>query len=115
MKKGFLGLALLAVTLPVAAEVNYLESEIRFVLPPGAKTIQQAASYFLEPHQYRLLSSDPVAVSIMSRPIPASAPTGGLMTIEEALLGLVEPTEAVVIDTDHRLVTFNKLERELKR
>lgn len=114
MNKGII-LAALLFSSVVQAEVNYLESQVRFYLPSDIKTIREAAVYFLSTHQYRLIEKDPIARAIAQRPIPAGMPMGKIMTIEEALLGITSEDEAVIIDTKNRLVTFNKLGKELSQ
>lgn len=114
MKKGIL-FALLALSFGVQADVNYLESQVRTTLPSEVKTIRQAATYFLKPHSYRLIEKNQDARLIGNRPVPVSFASGQVVTVEEALLGLSNASEAVVIDIENRLVMFNKLERELTR
>lgn len=114
MKKGIC-IALMALSFSANAEVNYLESQVRTTLPADVKTIRQAAHYFLKPHSYRLVERNQDSRLIGGRPVPVSFAAGQVVTIEEALLGLADASEAVVVDIDNRLVMFNKLEKELMR
>ena len=114
MKKIFL-LSVILCNSVAHAEVNYLESQIRFQLPGEIKTVRQATLFFLASHQYKFIERDQIARSIASRRLPSGLVTGGIMTIEDALLRITSEDDAVVIDTKNRMVTFNKLEKELTR
>ena len=91
-----------------------LKAQVRFELPPNAKTVAQAASWLLEPHGYRLVLSGATAPreasAIALQPLPAGLPKGRVMTIEEALLAITESDQAVVIDNDNQLVSFELIQ-----
>lgn len=97
------------------AEVKHLKSQMRFILPAEVTTVGEAAQFFLDTHQYRLLEKSDEARRIANKSLPAGLPYEGLMTIEEALLELTSDDDAILIDTRNRLVTFNSLEKELSK
>ncbi len=86
-----------------------LKAQVRFMLPPHVNTVAQAAAWLLEPHGYRLLLTDNApreASAIALQSLPAGLPKGRVMSIEDALLAITTSDQAVVIDNEHQLVSF---------
>ncbi|MEM7083748.1 MAG: hypothetical protein AAF465_13540 [Pseudomonadota bacterium] len=86
-----------------------LKAQVRFELPSHITTVAQAADWFLEPHGYRLAlggNAPREASAIALQSLPAALPNGRVMTIEDALLAITLDDQAVVIDNEHKLVSF---------
>lgn len=86
-----------------------LKAQVRFELPSHITTVAQAADWFLEPHGYRLALGGHApreASAIALQPLPAALPNGRVMSIEDALLAITLEDQAVVIDTQNKLVSF---------
>ncbi len=106
----FLSLALTCLFTSTAfAASTGLKAQVRFDLPRNVKTVSQAAMWFLEPHGYRLALGGVApqeAIAIALQPLPNTLPNGRVMTIEAALLAITQNNQAVVIDNNHKLVSF---------
>lgn len=97
------------------AEGFGLKSHVRFEIPDNVKTVQDAARYFIEPHQYSLLFSNKLAPE--SRQIAAQAlepplPFGAILTVEEALLAVIGKKQRLVVDNSNNLIAFEWIEED---
>lgn len=90
---------------------NPLKVQARFVLPQDIKTVEQAARYFIEPYGYAVQyrgSSPSEARLIGQTALGPGLPKGKIMSVETALLKLLDDDEMLIIDNDNRLISFGK-------
>ena len=83
----------------------------RTVYPEDAKTVGDAARYLLEPTGYRLVTNYPApndAVSLAGERIPPIAKIHRTMPIIDALQLLIGTDHWIVIDRNHRLISFSE-------
>jgi len=112
--KSVLFLFILAVSAQVNAIENPLRLEVRFDLPEGVSSVDQAAQYFIEAHGYQVQyapSAPAEAVNIGSSELPNYLPSGKLLTIEKALLELLQNDEVLIVDTKNKLISFGSAEQ----
>jgi len=87
-----------------------LEMLTRTRIPPSAHTVEQAASYLLEPAGYRLVLScagcPAEAAEIGRKPISPLALKPQLTTIKRALVLVAGSDAHLVVDDNARLVSF---------
>ena len=106
-------LILLSLASYVAADyANPFRVRVRASYPQGMKTVGQAANHLLETIDYRVIVGAPApleAREISRMGIGPLARTGAIMPLEDALLLLVGDQNRVVVDHEHRLVTFEKI------
>lgn len=107
-------LLVLCATNAVAVDQS-LKSQVRVILPAGTNTVAAAANYFISPHEYRLAYSGAAPIearSISRQPIPATVRLGSIMSVEQALLSLLQEDQVLIIDTEAKLVSFGRLANE---
>jgi len=95
-------------------EIDLLSVSVRTVWPSDIKTIGQATEYILETIGYKLVVSYPApsdALNIANKPIPAIAKNHRTMPIIDSIQLLIGLNNYVIVDHDHRLVSFSKKER----
>ncbi|MDG6381888.1 hypothetical protein QCD83_23960 [Pseudomonas savastanoi pv. phaseolicola] len=83
----------------------------RTVYPEDAQTVGDAARYLLEPSGYTLVTSYPApsdAITIVNSRIPPIAKIHRTMPIIDALQLLIGNDNWIVIDRNHKLVSFSE-------
>lgn len=103
--------ALCLVSVVVRAEIDPLNVYMRTAYPPEAKTVSDAAEFLLEPTGYELKLDAPAprdAQELASQPITPIARLHRTMTIIDALLVLVGTEHYLVIDREHKLISFTR-------
>lgn len=113
-----LGLLLFVLSSQANAK-NPLKRQVRFVLPNGVDTVAEATHYFIEPHGFKLYfgeNAPRLSKRIASSRLQRSLPTGRVMTIENAILSLLPENQALIVDLENKLVSFNytRLEQGVK-
>lgn len=93
--------------------VQPLERLTRTRIPPSVRTVEQAASWLLEPSGYRLLlvcSGCPVeAAEIGRKPVSPLGLKPQLTTIKRALILVAGSDVRLLVDDQSRLVSFGYL------
>ncbi len=72
-------------------------------------TVAAAADYILEPIGYKVVvpaASKAATLDILQRPLSPLAKDAGMVTIQQGLLLLIGPDSRLVIDREHKRVTF---------
>ena len=103
---------LISITAPAFAYDNPFRIRVRASYPLGMRTVEQGANYLLDTIDYRLILHPPApaeARRIAGMSIGPLARTGGIVPLEEALLLLVGENNQVVVDHEHKLVTFEQI------
>lgn len=92
------------------ASVQPLERLTRTRLPPSARTVEQAASWLLEPSGYRLLlvcaGCPAEAAEIGRKPVSPLGLKPQLTTIKRALVLVAGSDVRLLVDDQSRLVSF---------
>jgi hypothetical protein len=86
-----------------------LRLKVVMKFPPNVKTIQQATQYLLETANYKLaLSPDhpEETRAVLSRPLLPQDRDGSLKAIEDALLQISGDDTVLVIDREHKMLSF---------
>ncbi len=99
---------LISLSTTVGASLG-LKAQVRFELPSHITTIGAAADWFLEPHGYELLLSGTAPIearAIAVQSLPPTLPHGRVMSVEDALLAITTSSQAVIVDVNNRLVSF---------
>jgi len=112
--KTFFLLFILAVSGQASAIENPLKLQVRFNLPEGINSVHQAAQYFIEAHGYQIqyaLSAPTEAIMIARAKLPNYLPSGKLLTIEKALLELLQDDQLLIVDTTNKLISFGSVEQ----
>lgn len=83
----------------------------RTVYPEDAKTVGDAARYLLEPSGYTLVTAYPApndAIQLANSRIPPIAKVHRTMPIIDALQLLIGNDHWIVIDRNHKLISFSE-------
>ena len=83
----------------------------RTVYPEDVKTVGDAAQYLLEPTGYKLVTAYPApsdAISLVNDRVPPIAKVHRTMPIIDALQILIGNDHWIVIDRNHRLISFSE-------
>lgn len=94
--------------------ISSLELGVRTEYPANINTVGQAVMYVLAVTDYKLAIGYPAstsAASIAIRPIPPEAIQNTVMPVYKALLLLIGKHSRLVVDTEHKLITFEKISR----
>jgi hypothetical protein len=97
------------------AENQELKSQVRFIVPSGTNTVAEAAEYFIKPHKYTITytgAAPAEARDIANQPIPEVIRRGSIMSIEQAILSMLHEDQALIIDTDAKLISFGLVAKE---
>ncbi len=92
--------------------VNELELGVRTTYPPNITTVGQAIMYILAATDYKVAIGYPASTSaaiIAMKPIPPEAEQNNVLPIYQALLLLIGNDNRLVVDTKHKLVTFETI------
>lgn len=95
-------------------EIDLLSVSVRTVWPSDVKTVGQATEYILETIGYKLVVTYPApsdAISMANKPIPSLAKIHRTMPIIDAIQLMIGLDNYVIVDHDHRLVSFSRKER----
>lgn len=95
------------------AYADPLKSGTRIYFPKNIKTVGQAARYILKPVGYKLALEEPApyeSASIARQPISKNALSDNVFPIEIALVRLVGEDHKVIIDHEHKLVSFEAIQ-----
>jgi|JI7StandDraft_1071085.scaffolds.fasta_scaffold646829_2 hypothetical protein len=95
------------------SSIDPLELGVRTNYSPSINTVLQGTMYVLGATDYKLIagsSVSPTATSIINRPIPPEAIQDKVMPIYKALLLLAGNDSVLVVDTKHKLITFEKIQ-----
>lgn len=95
----------------VAPTIDPLSLYVRTTYPHNMTTVAEAAQYILEPTGYRLTTSrvaSRTAARLAAQPIPPIARLNRTMPIIDALQLLIGLNHWVIVDTQHKLVTFQE-------
>ena len=113
MKKlTLLAIALLLPLPGIAAVYNPLKVGTSLNLPGELTNVGQAAQYILEPTGYKLVVPNEAqqdTLAILNRPVSPVAVKYGFTTIENALLVLIGSDARIVVDREHKLITFEMM------
>ena len=115
-----LTLLFILVSLASQAAADYaspLRVQVRASYPQKVRTVGQAASHLLETIDYRVIVNGAApldAPGIARMGIGPQARTGEILPLEEILLLLVGEQNRVVVDYEHRLVSFEAMPGGLK-
>lgn len=104
-------LGALAQTDDVAQPIDPLSIYVRTTYPQNMRTVAEAAEYVLEPTGYHLTTSriaSRTAARLAAQPIPPIARLNRTMPIIDALQLLVGLDHWVIVDPQHKLVTFQE-------
>ena len=83
----------------------------RTVYPEDVNTVGDAARYLLEPTGYKLVTAYPApndAISLVNSRVPPIAKVHRTMPIIDALQILIGNDHWIVIDRNHRLISFSE-------
>lgn len=86
-----------------------LRLKVVMKFPPNVKTIQQASQYLLETANYKLTlnpANEEDSRIILSRPLLPQDRDGSIKTIEAGLLQISGDDTILVIDREHKMVSF---------
>ncbi len=92
-------------------QIDPLSLYARTVYPEDVRTVGDAALYLLEPTGYQLVIAHPApkdAISIYQRKIPPIAKVHRTMPIIDALQILIGNDNWIVIDKNHKLISFSE-------
>lgn len=114
-----LGILALVPAMSFAQDVNSQKPYIldplalyaRTVYPEDAKTVGDAARYLLEPTGYTLVTAYPApgdAIQLANSRIPPIAKVHRTMPIIDALQLLIGNDNWIVIDRNHKLISFSE-------
>lgn len=85
--------------------------QIRTVLPKEINTVGEAAQYYADVIGYRLVTRFPAPEEsgrIAAEPISPLYFTNNVLAVEDAILAILREPYALVIDHDHKLLSFAK-------
>jgi hypothetical protein len=94
------------------SDMNSLKVPVRTSYPANIITVGQAVMYVLAVTDYKLAIGYPASTSAASmaiRPIPPEAIQPKTMPVYQALLLLIGEDSRLVVDTKHRLITFESI------
>ncbi|MFA0012020.1 hypothetical protein AB4391_01540 [Vibrio lentus] len=92
-------------------DVDTLQVSARTLFPPEMKTVGEAAKWLLEPLGYHIVTDYPApksAKAILSHPIPTAARMHRTMPVTHALQLLIGQDNTLIVDREHKLITFSK-------
>jgi hypothetical protein len=92
-----------------------LRVNIRAKYPTELITVAQATNYLLEPVGYSFITRGdiaPDARDIGNRQIRATAESNNIIPLEDALLLLAGDDCRLIVDYEHKLVSFEKIKGE---
>ncbi|WP_134460079.1 hypothetical protein [Pseudomonas aeruginosa] len=92
-------------------QIDPLSLYARTVYPEDVRTVGDAARYLLEPTGYQLVIAYPApkdAISIYQRKLPPIAKVHRTMPIIDALQILIGNDNWIVIDRNHKLISFSE-------
>ncbi|WP_116893177.1 hypothetical protein [Pseudomonas savastanoi] len=84
---------------------------VRTVYPEDIQTVGEAARYLLEATGYRLVVAYPApsdAISIVNSRVPAIAKVHRTMPVMDALQLLIGNDNWIIVDRNHKLVSFSE-------
>lgn len=92
-----------------SAAINSLRLRTVMTFAERLKNIKETAEYLIEPINYKLVLS-PISSEqtkrILARPLLRVYSDGSLKTIEDALLQIAGEDTILIVDHEHKLVTF---------
>lgn len=92
-----------------SAQINSLKLRTVMTFSQKLKNIKETAEYLLEPINYKLVLS-PISGEqskrILARPLMRVHSDGSLKTIEDALLQISGEDTILIVDHEHKLITF---------
>jgi hypothetical protein len=99
-----------------AAEFNELRIGTRLNLDPNIKTVKQAVEWILRPTRYKVTVKYPApmeSLEISRSPISPLVQNdiSRVPPIEEAILLVIGGDNRLVVDHEHRLISFEKIPR----
>ena len=96
-----------------SAQINSLKLRTVMTFSQKLKNIKETAEYLLEPINYKLVLS-PISGEqskrILARPLIRAHSDGSLKTIEDALLQISGEDTILIVDHEHKLITFEFIE-----
>ncbi|PMM42856.1 hypothetical protein [Vibrio splendidus] len=92
-------------------DVDTLQVSARTLYPPEVRTVGEAATWLLEPLEYHIVTDYPApksAQGILIKPIPTAAKMHRTMPVTHALQLLIGEGNSLIVDREHKLITFSK-------
>lgn len=89
-------------------KINSLHLRAVMTFPARLKNVSDTANYLLEPINYKVMQmpGDRKISKILSRPLLPIYNNGQMKTIEDALLDIAGDDTILVVDHEHKLITF---------
>ncbi len=90
-------------------QFNELQKGVRISYPSNITTVGQAVMYVLAATDYKVAIGYPASITaaqIALKPIPPEADQNQVLPIYQALLLLIGNDSRLVVDTEHKLITF---------
>ena len=90
---------------------NTLKVGVKTSYPPNVSTVGEAIMFVLAVTDYKLAIGSPASMSadeIATRPIPPEAMHESIMPVYQAILLLIGKDSRLVVDEQHKLITFEK-------
>ena len=92
-------------------DVDTLQVSARTLYPPDVTTVGEAATWLLEPLGYHIVTDYPAPKSaqvLLGKPIPTAAKMRRTMPVTHALQLLIGEDNSLIVDREHKLITFSK-------
>jgi len=92
-------------------EIDTLQVSVRTIYPPELSNVKQAVDWLLEPLGYYVMTDYPAPESakmLLAQPIPPVAKMHRTMPVLHALQLLVGEDNTIIVDKQHRLISFSK-------
>ncbi|MFA0196792.1 hypothetical protein AB4501_21795 [Vibrio sp. 10N.222.55.E8] len=92
-------------------QVDTLQVAARTLYPPQVTTVGDAATWLLEPLGYHIVTDYPAPKSaqrLLGKPIPTAAKVYRTMPVTHALQLLIGEDNSLIVDREHKLITFSK-------
>lgn len=97
------------VNIRASAAINSLRLRTVMTFAERLKNIKETAEYLIEPINYKLVLS-PISAEqtkrILARPLLRVYSDGSLKSIEDALLQIAGEDTILIVDHEHKLITF---------
>lgn len=91
-----------------------LHLKVRTIYPEGITTVGEAAKFLIEPVKYRLVTAYPApdeSAGIAAAKLSPLARSKKIMSIEKALLTIIGEENRLVVDHEHKLISFEAYRR----
>lgn len=109
--------ALVTSSFAVASNIENeaLNIPVRLSVPDSAKTVKQAVEWVIAPSQYKIVADYPGADQVLNQDAPIFDNNNVVIPIIKAVSLIVGEEKTIIIDHEHKLITFTEVTNELQK